>query len=652
MRASSRSPFRSARRTLPLLAAAGLAACGDSSSGGSSFAITTTTRAAAPSAPLVVTGDWIVYFASEGFSGAGTDLTVDGDTVDQVAHAVDTRTRVETNLMAAAADAKVVGEQVYLVVDETLDNRDWSGTGGIGDFVLLHWTTGQAMPAFVDVLDAAGGTPIALDDHLYYVADGAVVGTDATNLRVLAEAAPTTPVEILNTAGEGPVGLHLLEEIDGLVFLGIDENANALDFNGDLDTVDEQVLALLDGTDVAGRVKNVGLALSDIDRPLAARVLGANDWLAAFLVDEAAQGENLNDQTLFTQPLLPENCIGTPDGDMLDAVLHYVELADFLAGTAMPVNTGLAAHSRIVLLEGFVATISDETDANCNLNADTGDADMTDDVVRWVATTLPVAPHVEKEDLHAISPVPGGSMGLAVLDDRLVAVIDEASDSANHDGKVLDHELVAWIDPAAATPTWDFTHQNPSNPSWGTGVFDDDGDPEPFAGTTWMGAEQIGDRLPVVFLEEVPGTNPDVGSLNTNVDCAFVQKDTDKNDGLPVWADFESGPTLDFDGVGFAVDEGNAGIEIAAGFAFFRVSEAKDNRDYNADGDLGDVVLFRNPLTTCGPVAMATASTLPGQVIVTDRLRSVAFLSSEQQAGIDFNADGDMTDIVVRWFRL
>jgi hypothetical protein len=166
---------------------------------------------------------------------------------------------------------------------------------------------------------------------------------------------------------------------------------------------------------------------------------------------------------------------------------------------------------------------------------------------------MPVAPHVEKEDLQAINLVPGGSMGLAVLDDRLVAVIDEAADSANHDGKVANHELVAWIDPAAGNPTWDFTHQNPSNPSWGTGVFDDDGDSEPFAGTTWMGAEQIGDRLPLVFLEEVPGTNPDVGSLNTNVDCGLVQKDTDKNDGLPVWADFESGPTLDFDGVGFAV---------------------------------------------------------------------------------------------------
>jgi hypothetical protein len=49
---------------------------------------------------------------------------------------------------------------------------------------------------------------------------------------------------------------------------------------------------------------------------------------------------------------------------------------------------------------------------------------------------------------------------------------------------------------------------------------------------------------------------------------------------------------------------------------------------------------------------MATASSIAGQVIVTDGQFSAAFLSSELDAGIDFNADGDMTDIVVRWFRL
>src|SRR5262249_17848031 len=128
-------------------------------------------------------------------------------------------------------------------------------------------------------------------------------------------------------------------------------------------------------------------------------------------------------------------------------------------------------------------------------------------------------------------------------------------------------------------------------------------------------------------------------------------KDNDVTDALPVWADFESGPILDFDGMGYAVDKNNPGIEIAANFAFFRVSESDDNRDYNNDGAKDDVVLFRNPLTTCGPVPMATSSTIASQVIFTDRLTGAAFFSSEAEAELDFNNDGDTSDIVVRYFR-
>jgi hypothetical protein len=322
----------------------------------------------------------------------------------------------------------------------------------------------------------------------------------------------------------------------------------------------------------------------------------------------------------------------------------------------------------VLLLDGFVATISDELDASCNLNADTGDTDMNDDVARWVATATPIRPPRAPEQMHALATsIGGGSMGLSVLDDRLIAVIDEAADDSDLDVDAADHELVAWLDPATevTTPTpvpavWHVSHQsqttdccgsNPPNPCrHGTGVFDAQCDPEPFAGTSWMADEAVGDRLALVFLEEVPGTNPDVGSLNTNLDCAFVAKDADKTDGLPVWADFEAGPTLDFDGVGYSVDLANAGIEIAVGFAFFRVSEAADGRDYNGDGQMNDVVLFRNPLLACDPVPMATSSLVPGQVVTTDGQRGAAFLSSESQAGIDFNDDGDATDLVVRFF--
>jgi hypothetical protein len=621
--------------------------------------VRTTTQAASPAAPIVLAGDWLVYFASENFSGpAGTNLNDNGfdvDTVDQVAFAVDLRARTETNLGVAALGAVIVGSDVYVLVDESADGRDWNG-GGLGDVVLVHWSSAAGAVTLVDTLDLAfpEELPLAAGSRLYYTAAVAALGPDETSLRYLERAAPTTPVTVLNEAGAGAVEAHLFDVQLELLFATLDEADDGLDRNGDLDAADAEVLALLDGTDPAARLKNVALALPPRaeGEPVAARLLAPGDWRVAFLVDESAQGNvNLNDQALFSQPLLPDNCLATPDVDTDDQVLHYLDSAAFLAGAAQPVNTGLAGHGRVLVLAGFVATIADEDESNCNLNAGTGDTDTSDEVARWVATALPITPARDAEDLHALAAVPGGSRGLAVLDERLVAVIDEAADGANHDGKAADHELVAWLDPAAANPTWRFAHQSASNPSFGTGVFDDDGDSEPFAGTSWMAAEAVGDRLPLVFLEEVPGTNPDVGSLNTNLDCNLVVKDTDKTDGLPVWADFEAGPTLDFDGMGYAVDLANAGLEIAGAHAFFRVSESADARDYNGDGQTNDLVLFRNPLTTCGPVPMATSSAIVGPVVTTDRASAAAFLSSESQAGVDFNQDGDTGDVVVRYFR-
>lgn len=646
-------------RLLPLLLL--LAGCG-SSDDDSGFSLRTTTQAAEPSASIVIAGDWMVYFASEGFSGlTGSNFNLDPDKTDQVAFAVNLRTLVETNLQVAARGAVILGDQIYLTVDEALDGFDWDPLVVDAD-VLLHWSATAAMVTRVDTLDLAfaGEMPRVVGGRLYYTAATTFAGTDETNLRRIEEAMPTMPLVVPNEATAGNVQAHLVGEDQGLLFCVIDETDDGMIRNGDGEALDEHVLALLDGTDPLATLRNVGLALASDSGPLAARVLGTSRWLVAFLVDETFQGgTNFNNQTLFSQPLLPESCAGTPDMDVLDQVLFFLDFT--AAGAVLPVNTGLAGHERVLVLDGFVATISDELDANCNLNAGTGDTDTSDEVARWVATTTPIAPAREADQLHALATsIAGGSRGLSVLDNRLIAVIDEDEDSFDHDGKLPEHELVAWLDPAVASAPWHFSHQAssadccggnpPSTCRFGTGVFDSNCDSEPFAGASWMAAEAVGDRLALVFLEEVPGTNPDVGSLNTNLDCAVVAKDTDKLDALPVWADFESGPTLDFDGVGFAVDAGNPGIEIARDFAFFRVSEAADNRDYNNDGQRNDVVLFRNPLLACEPVPMATSSSLPSQVISTDRDLGAAFLSSESQAGIDFNTDGDMTDLVVRYF--
>jgi hypothetical protein len=646
---------------LPLLLLP-LAACG-SNGDDSGFEVRTTTQAAEPSAGIVVGGDWLVYFASEGFSGpTGTNFNLDADKLDQVAFAVNLRSREETNLQVAARGAVILGDEIYLTVDEALDGFDWDPTVIDAD-VLLHWSSTAGVVTRVDTLDLAfaGELPRVVDGRIYYSAVTTLAVTDETNLRSIDEAMPTTPVVVLNEAAAGNVRAHLVGEDEGLLFCVIDETDDGMIRNGDGDALDEHVLALLDGTNPSATLRNIGLALASDSDPLAARLLGANDWLVAFLVDEAFQGgTNFNDQALFTQPLLPESCALTPDMDALDQVLFFL---DFKSGALNPVNTGLAGHERVLALDGFVATISSEADANCNLNADTGDTDSSDEVARWVSTdtSVPIAPAREADQLHALATsIAGGSRGLAVLDDRLVAVIDEAADDFDHDGKLADHELVAWLDPAVASAPWHFSHQastanccspNPPNSCrFGTGVFDSDCDSEPFAGASWMAPEAVGNRLAMTFLEEVPGTNPNVSSLNNNLDCALEQKDTDKIDALPVWADFQSGPTLDFDGLAYAVDANNAGIEIAHDFAFFRVSEAADNHDYNGDGQLNDVVLFRNPLLSCDPVPMATSSVVPSQVITTDRDRGAAFLSSESQAGVDFNADGDMTDLVVRYF--
>lgn len=644
--------------------AAVLSACGGGSSSGSDFSLHTTTRAASPSAPILVTGDWMVYFASEAFSGpAGTVLNGDADTLDQVAYAVNLNSRVETNLGVAAQGGAILGSEVYLVVDEAADGVDWDGDTLQDKVVLLHWSQTAGVVAFVDVT-VPNARLVVADTRLFYESRGAeLLVADETTLRSVVASAPTTPVAVLAqigglfVRGSSLPGVRPLSQQAGLLFCAVDEDHNGLDYNQDGDSLDATVLLLLDATDPAGRLLNTELAMADDDEPVAARSLAAHDWLVAFLVDEASQGgTNLNDQANFSQPLLPENCLGTPDADASDKVLHYLDFSDFSATLAGPIDTGLAGHDRVLVLNGFVATLSAEEAANCNLNADTGDTDTNDDVLRWVATTLPVAPARSVEDLHAVATgTAGGSMGVAVLDNRLIAVIDEAADDSDFDTQtgeaVADHDLIAWLDPAAGNPTWHFSHQSSSR-GIGTGVFDSNGKSEPFAGTSWMAADAVNGRLPLVYLEEVPGaTNPDLGSLNTNLDCNLVVKDSDKVDGLPVWADFESGPTLDFDGMGYAVDTANAGIVIASNFAFFRVSESADNRDYNNDGQINDVVLFRNPLTTCGPIAMATSSLITGPVITTDGVRGAGFLSSESQAGIDFNNDGDTGDLVVRFFR-
>ncbi len=622
------------------------AGCSDDDDDGGSFVVRTGLRATDADARSVVGSGWIVYFADEGTSGGPSDpspdLNGDGDVTDDVAVVAKLGGGAETVLRAASAAAILAG-QVYLVVDEAEDGTDWDGDVA-DNTVLLHWSQATGVVAFVDGLNPAGllGEPlVAMEDTRLYYASSATPAGDETSLRYVQKSAPTTPVTVMNQVGGGALQPVILGESDDLLFLALDETVAAADYNADADNLDTTVLALLDGTDEAATVLTVPLALADASAPFAALRNGTqSEWLLAVLVNELAQGAaNLNDPVLFTNPLMPDSCAGSPDADTDDDVLFYARYEDLLAASPA-VNTGLAGHDRVAVVEDFVATLTDEADATCDMNED---GDTLDSIPRWVEAVEPVAPPRDPTQLQAVSDVPGGSHGLVAVNNNLVMVVSEAADDAdiNSDGDQTD-TLVGFLVPANGfATTWTFSHPD-DNP--GTGLSG-----EHFVGASWMASESSESRIGLGFQESVPGV-----TLNVDLFCDFVSKDADATDSLPVWADFEGGlPIFDFDGQGYAILEADPGIVIRNGWAFYRVSEAADNFDYNNDGDENDMILFRNPQTTCATFAMATASTLPGAdnpVVETDGLTGCAFITSEFQASLDMNGDGDTNDLIPRWF--
>jgi hypothetical protein len=637
------SRFGSLVGLLAALLVALLVGCSGGGGGGSSFTVRTTTNPVDPESPIIVGGNWLVYLAFEPLAGTGTDLNGDGDTDDHVAVAVKLSKSTETVLEVAAVDGAIIEDEIYLVVDEEEDDHDWSGANGTEDLVLLHWSLETETLVFVDTLDpeSEGVSLLVVGDFLFYASESdPTPGSDETSLRRIDPALPTTGVIVENTIGGGILHPTLLGDDSGLVFLLLDESVEGGDLNGDADSDDEYVLALLNGTDDDERIVTVGLAVADEDAPFAAYATDRDDWLVAFLVNEADQGGvSLNPLMLDGQTINPDSC-NVADVDSDDDVLHFLEYEDFLLGAA-PENTGLVGRDRVIVVEDYVATLSLESDAGCDINED---GDPLDTVVRWTGIDV-VMPRRLAAQLLAVDPdVPGGSFGFAALEDRFVAIIDEAQDSANHDGKPGNHDLVAWLDPADGFTgaLWTFAHES-SNENWGTGIAG-----EPYAGASWMADEEEGGRLALAFQEEVPNLNLN----NFSLDCDALTKDGDRTDSLPIWLDFENGPVLDFDGVGFALSESNAGIVVAGGYAFFRVSEIDDATDYNLDGDTGDVILMRNPLAACAPKAMATSHPQFGPVIVTEfGARGAAFLCSELLAGLDLNDDGDSNDTLVRYFR-
>lgn len=612
-----------------------------------------TAHPSAAASPFVVEGKLLVYLASEALSGVGgTNFNAangDPDTGDDCAVVVDMATKDETDLGVATSTVKIVGTDVYLIVSEAADSKDWGGAVGTTDTVLLHWSKLAGTVSFVDVI-AAGANSIAVaGGRLYYVrGDTTALVNGDTSLAYVTAAAPTTPVTVLSTDAANTLFPVILGVDEDLLFLSADENVEGRDLNGDTDPTDPFVLALLDGSDPAAIVRVVGLSIPGLTTPCSARSTGSGDWLVGFLVDEATQSNfvtGLNDPTVGAfgfggawKPNSPAAGCGVAyvDADTLDDVLHVIDFSAWDANpvVAPPVNTGLPGKLRVLCTTDSVGVLVAETDdGGCDLN---NDGDTADNVLRWVRNANLKLPFGNSTQLNAVeTTTPGGIQGVSDLDDRFLCVVSESQDNTDHDTDTLKtHNLVAWIDPNAGVPTWVFDHG--TQPAVQA------------AGASWMLDRPARDRLLVAFQESV-------------INLAINTGDNDKTDSVPTFVQFDSAVSndLDFPGPAVAVPATNPGIVLAGGYAMYRVDESADNRDWNGDNVKDDFVLFRTNVSSnfsslIGFETRATANNLSGDAIQSSGGLGAAYLADESMAGADLNkpVDGRSDGYVVTWFRI
>lgn len=646
-RATRRSPVHSLTALLALAAVCGACTLQNDSSE-NAFQVRSAAHACDPSTPPTVAGGWVVYRALEAGDG-GVDLNGDGDTTDAVACAINVKPGVDNVLGVAAQATRALGNHIYAVVSEAEDGRDWNADTDQLDHVLVHWALGAPLPLdpaddFVDTLLDGGALvpPEVVSGRLYYAAELPGAGAGETALRFLSKQSPTTPTTVLD-AGGANLAVRVLGAAEGLLFVGADEALSGLELNGDGDATDPVVLALLDTTLVNAELAVTGLALADSEAPLAALAVAAHDWTVAFLVSEAAQGADLNDPALFAGGWVAENCGAVADADQSDDVLHWLAFDSWLDGNSDPVNTGIAGELRVIAVDGAVATLCPEADAGCDLD---DDGDTADSVPRWIETEANALPSGGIAQMLAARAVAGGSYGLSWNGGRLVAILSEQLSGRDLDTSVLDHDLVAWLDPKLGTAApWHVSH--PSG-SVGTGLGGVN-----YVGSDWLADRPREGRLGLGFEEATAGDILGLPNftLNNCLNGDLVVKDSDDLDSMPVWSDFGQGPVFDFDGIGYAVATNNAGIVVVRGQVFFRGNENNDNHEYSGDADSSDDILFRNPVASgCSAVAMSVASALDEPVVYSDGVSLCAFHCDEAQAGLDLNDDGDELDFVLRYF--
>jgi len=659
--------------------ALGAGSCsGNGNNGNQAFVVRITQGAVDTSLRIEVSGNWIVYFEDENPvppAVAPGSLNGDADDADAVPVVVSVTGDSIFPLDFAARAAHIVDDEIYFEVVEADDDFDWNGDMFKDDLVLVHWSSdmpgvpnGAGMSkasgaAYVDDLDPAVVAParsaIAHGTNLYYtkaisdLALGMLLDGD-TSLNRLASSAPLTPMIVTHTDLGQRRPRIVSADPDGILVLAYDETIEMAPLNaGDGDMTDTAVLALLDATNPTRGIKCVERAIplrmslaTPAFSPVRARLNDAGtDWLVGFFVSEADEGgASLNDAMgaqFMGTAWNPMQCTAR-DTDATDSVLGFLHFEAWFADSAMnpPRNTGLTGRTpggiepdRLVIVEGFLATVSDESSAACNLNVD---MDTNDGIVRWTdAPTDPMAdilPPGAAAELHALAvSLPGPSEGLASVDNRFVIVASELMDDDDINmvnGKTED--LVGWLDPAdAMLTTWTFMHG--AN----------------FVGASWMTDEPRVNRLAIAFQESVFGT-----SLNSACkSISFADGDTD--DEIPTFARF-SATDLIFPGVGLAMSPANPGMFIDESSAYFRVSEAAQGTDINGDGDSMDFVLVRNSLFSCDPILMGTTTNPAGgdDLLLSDGVAGAAFIASETDARLDLNNNGNIGEDVVLFFGL
>ncbi len=623
-----------------------LTGCTETDEDNAPFTIKTLSQSVASNAVLAVTDRYLAFPASElGTGSGGTDFNMDGDVSDDVLTVVvlgnDQVIRLNTALKPGANPASLLwaNEVLFMVVSESADGRDWNADMDTSDDVLLYWHFNLPSPVYYATL---------ADDEIYLV-NGDVLYTPVATLSAVGDtniaridvpttgAAPSAP-EALTTSFTDPGGdgleLRLRGSANGVAWMTASEVDEGADLNGDADALDTAVLALF-GTGSGNQIQMVGQAVAGSDPEIEVIVSGTQR-IVAYFVDEASQGANLNDPSLFPGLWQASQCSAVDDVDTLDSVLHWLNLTDFTldpVGDA-PHNTGLVGDRQIYSLgDTWLGVVTQESDegsgGGCDLNQD---GDTSDNIFRWIEITTTSVPENDSTRLVAIqTSIAGGTDGIVPLDNRLwVALVDEAADGRDYDGTVADIQLLGVIDPALTSTPWNF-----------------DMGSNTFIQVSWMAPDETTASRFFAAITEA--------SLMVDRNA-----DGDMTDSIPTFP-VEGGALreLDFPGISVAVETNNAGMLTRSGFGFYRISEAAQEFDYNLDGDLNDKILARvslsgaSPATSMGVVQNTARSVV--QVGSGSNPRGIVWMAPEPlegPAGSDLNGDGDANDIALRYARL